>query len=78
MGQLDCFYTSYLTVMYRHPLSVSVAVVLTIISAIGLAETTPADWTHGEKILLTLISHAAICGLSFAFCFCNCLQRYRR
>jgi hypothetical protein len=35
--------------MHCHPLSVSVAVVLTLIFAIGLVETSPADWTHGES-----------------------------
>jgi hypothetical protein len=54
MGQLDCFYTNYLIVMHCHPLFVSVAVILTIIFAIGLAETTPTDWTHGERFLLAL------------------------
>jgi hypothetical protein len=42
MGQ-TVFYTSYLTVMYCHPLSVPAAVVLTLVFTIRLAETTPAD-----------------------------------
>jgi hypothetical protein len=54
MGQLDCFYTSYLTVMHCHPLFVSVAVILTIIFAIGQAETASADWTHSERFLFVL------------------------
>jgi hypothetical protein len=36
------------------PLVLSVAVILTIIFAIGLAETTPTDWTHSEKFLFSL------------------------
>jgi hypothetical protein len=55
MGQPDCFYTSYLTVMHCHTLFVSVAVILTIIVAIGLAETAPTDWTHGKKFLFALL-----------------------
>jgi hypothetical protein len=46
------FYTSYLTVIYCHSLSVSVAVVLTPVFVIGLAKTSPADWIHGERLLL--------------------------
>jgi hypothetical protein len=42
--------------MHCHPLFVSVAVILTTIFAIGLAETAPADWTHGEKFLFALFS----------------------
>jgi hypothetical protein len=34
MGQQDCFYTSYLTVMHCHPLYVSVAIILTIVFTI--------------------------------------------
>jgi hypothetical protein len=37
-----------------HPLFVSVAITLNIIFAIGLAETTPADWTHGDRFLFAL------------------------
>jgi hypothetical protein len=48
------FHTGYLTVMHCHPLSVSVAVVLTLVFAIGLAETTPTDWSHGERFLFAL------------------------
>jgi hypothetical protein len=40
--------------MYCHPLSVSVAVVLTLIFTIGWVESIPTDWTHGEKFLLAL------------------------
>jgi hypothetical protein len=40
------FHTSYFTVMYCHPFSVSVAVVLTLVFAIGLAEATPTDWIY--------------------------------
>jgi hypothetical protein len=54
MGQPDCFYTSYFTVMHCHPLFVFVAIILTIIFARGLAETTPTDWTHGERFLLAV------------------------
>jgi hypothetical protein len=43
------FHTSYLTVIHCHPLSVSAAVVLTLVFTIGLAETTPADWSHSER-----------------------------
>jgi hypothetical protein len=35
-------------------LSVSVAVLLTLVFAIGLVETTSADWTHSERFLLAL------------------------
>jgi hypothetical protein len=43
--------------MHCHPLFVSVVVILTIIFAIGLAETDPTDWTHGERFdLLCSIS----------------------
>jgi hypothetical protein len=48
------FHTSYFTVMHCHPLSVSVAVVFTLVFSIGLAETARADWTHSEKFLFTL------------------------
>jgi hypothetical protein len=48
------FHTSYFTVMHCHPLSVSVAVILTLVFTIGLAETAPADWIHGERLLLAL------------------------
>jgi hypothetical protein len=37
-----------------YPSSVSVAVVLTIIFAIGLAGNAPTDCTHGERFLLAL------------------------
>jgi hypothetical protein len=37
------FHTSYHIVMHCHPLSLSIAVVLTLVFAIGLAETAPAD-----------------------------------
>jgi hypothetical protein len=40
--------------MHCHPLSVSAAVVLTLVFAIGLAETTPDDWSHSEKFLFAL------------------------
>jgi hypothetical protein len=40
--------------MHCHPLSVSVAVFLTLVFTIGLVETAPADWTHGKKFLLAL------------------------
>jgi hypothetical protein len=45
------FHTSYLTVLHCHPLSVSAAVVLTLVFARGLAETAPADWSHSERFL---------------------------
>jgi hypothetical protein len=35
-------------------LFVSVAIILIIIFAIGLAETTPTDWTLGERFLFAL------------------------
>jgi hypothetical protein len=35
-------------------LFISVAIILTIIFAIGLAKTTPADWTHNERFLFAL------------------------
>jgi hypothetical protein len=55
MEQMDWFFcTSYLTVIHCHPLFLSVAVVLTIVFAIDLAETSPGDWTHGERFLLAL------------------------
>jgi hypothetical protein len=38
---MGVFHPSYLTVMHCQPLSVSAAVVLTIVFAIGLAETAP-------------------------------------
>jgi hypothetical protein len=40
------FHTSYLTVMYCHSLSVSIAEVLTLVFAIGLAESTTTDWIY--------------------------------
>jgi hypothetical protein len=40
--------------MHCHPLSVSAAIVLTLVFAIGLAETAPADWTQGERFLFAL------------------------
>jgi hypothetical protein len=46
MGQTGYFHTSYLTAMHFHPLSVSVAVVLTLVFTTGLVETTPTDWFH--------------------------------
>jgi hypothetical protein len=43
-GQIGyVFHTSYLSVMHCHFLSVSAAVVLTLVFTIGLAETTPVD-----------------------------------
>jgi hypothetical protein len=51
-GTNGLFYTTYLSVMHCHPLFVSVAVILTIVFAIGLAETDPADWSQGERFLL--------------------------
>jgi hypothetical protein len=46
------FHSSYFTVMHCHPLSVSVAVVLTLVFTIGLAKTAPADWSHGERFFI--------------------------
>jgi hypothetical protein len=40
--------------MYYHSLSVSVAVVFTLVFATVLAETAPADWTYGKRLLLAL------------------------
>jgi hypothetical protein len=40
--------------MHCHLLAISVAVVLTLVFAIGLVETSPTDWSHGEKILFAL------------------------
>jgi hypothetical protein len=40
--------------MHCHPLSVSVAVVLTLVFTIGLKETATTNWTHSERFLLTL------------------------
>jgi hypothetical protein len=40
--------------MHCDSLSVSVAIVLTLVFAIGLAETIPADWTHNERFLFAL------------------------
>jgi hypothetical protein len=40
--------------MHCHPLFVSVAVIFTIIFAIGLAETAPADWTNSERFLFAV------------------------
>jgi hypothetical protein len=40
--------------MHCHPLFVSVAVILTTIFAIDLAETAPADWIHGGRFLFAL------------------------
>jgi hypothetical protein len=48
------FHTSYFSVMYCHYLSVSVVVVFPLVFAIGLAETAPTDWNHGERLLLAL------------------------
>jgi hypothetical protein len=48
----NVFYASYFTVMHCHPLSLSVAVVLTLVLAVGLMETAPTNWTHDEKFLL--------------------------
>jgi Na+/proline symporter len=48
------FHTSYFTVIYCHSLSVSVAVLLTLVFTIGLAKTTPTDWIHGKRLLLAL------------------------
>jgi hypothetical protein len=41
--------------MHCHPLSVSVAVVLTLVFTMGLAETTPANWTHCESFFSSLL-----------------------
>jgi uncharacterized membrane protein len=55
MDKQTVFHTSYFTVMHCHPLSVSVAVVLTLVFAIGLVETIfPSNWTHGKRFLLAL------------------------
>jgi hypothetical protein len=40
--------------MHCHPLFVSVAIILTIIFTIDLAETTPNEWTHDERFLFAL------------------------
>jgi hypothetical protein len=40
--------------VHCHPLSVSVAVVLTPVFATGLAENAPADWTYGKRFSLAL------------------------
>jgi hypothetical protein len=40
--------------MHCHPLTVSVAVVLTLVFTIGLAKTAPTDWIHSEQLLLAL------------------------
>jgi hypothetical protein len=48
------FHTSYLTVLHCHPLSVSDAVVLTLVFTIGLAETAPAGWSQSERFLFAL------------------------
>jgi hypothetical protein len=40
--------------MHCHFLSVSAAVVLTLVFTIGLAETTPVDWSHCERCLFAL------------------------
>jgi hypothetical protein len=54
------FHTSYLIVMRCHLLTVFVAVVFTLVFAIGLAETTPTECSHGERFficfLLSLLS----------------------
>jgi hypothetical protein len=49
------FHTSYLSVMHCHPLSVSAAVIVTLVFAIGLAETTPAEWSYCERFLFALL-----------------------
>jgi hypothetical protein len=54
MGYLFIFHTSYLPVIQCHPLALSVAIVLTIVFAIGLTETTPTDWTPSKRLLLSL------------------------
>jgi hypothetical protein len=54
MGQTDVFHPSYLIVMHFHPLSVSAAVALSLVFTIGLAETVPIDWSHGERFLFAL------------------------
>jgi hypothetical protein len=41
--------------MYCHSLSVSVAVVLTLVFAIGLAETAPTNWIYYLSSLLSRI-----------------------
>jgi hypothetical protein len=51
---MGCFYTRYLTVMHCHLLSVSAAVVLTLVFAIGLAETAVTVWIHSERFLFAL------------------------
>jgi hypothetical protein len=48
------FHTSYLIVMNCHLLSVSATVVLTLVFTIGLAETTPADWSHSFYLLFSI------------------------
>jgi hypothetical protein len=48
MGQMYCFHSGYFTVIHCHPFSVSVAVFLTIVFAIG-------DWTHDERLLSALV-----------------------
>jgi hypothetical protein len=53
-NKLTIFHVSYSTVMHCHPLFVSLAIVLTLIFAIGLVETIPTDWTHSKKLLLAL------------------------
>jgi hypothetical protein len=51
------FHTSYLTVVHCHPLSVSAAVVLTLVFTTGLAETAPLiDITLKGFYLLSSIS----------------------
>jgi hypothetical protein len=40
--------------MHCHPLSVPAVVVLTLVFSIGLAETSPADWSHSEGFLFAL------------------------
>jgi hypothetical protein len=51
------FHTSYFTVMHCHPLSESVAVVLTLVFPVGLAETAPLiDLTMKGFYFLSSIS----------------------
>jgi hypothetical protein len=54
VGQTDCFPYQLLHCNTLSPLSVSFSVVLTLVFATGLAETTPTYWTQGEKFLLAL------------------------
>jgi hypothetical protein len=55
--------------MRCHPLSVSVAVVLTLAFVIGLVETAPANWTQGEKFLLALFYLFGAGCISTVYCY---------